>query len=211
VTANLAKILDGGWVPLSLAAVLLALAMVWRWGRRRLAMAMRRRTMPLDVFLARTDVQSARRVPGSAIVLTSITDGIPPILIHQLERTGILHRQVVLLSILTLDIPFVDPRRRLQITELGLGLNRIVARFGYKETPDVPRVLEACAIYDLVVDIEQLTYILGRESLRLRRAHGPLSWHRRLFSFLARNQAPAVGSFGMPVERVIEIGMQLDL
>lgn len=114
-------------------------------------------------------------------------------------------------AIQILDIPFVEPRRRLAETELDSGFFRVVARFGYSETPNVPAVLEACAIHGMVVDFERITYMLGRDALRLRHEHGPLSVPRRIFAFLSRNQAPAFGYFGMPAERVIELGMQLEL
>ncbi len=209
--ANVTKIADGGWVPLSVGGGLFALAMVWRWGRRTLAGKLSARTCPVDKFLARADVQDAHRVPGTAVFLTAATEGLPPILMHHYERNGVLHEQIVLLSIQMLDIPFVEPRRRLAETELGAGFFRVVARFGYAESPNVPAVLEACAILGMVVDFDRITYVLGRDALRLRHDHGPLSIPRRLFAFLSRNQAPTVGYFGMPVERVIEIGMQLEL
>jgi KUP system potassium uptake protein len=151
------------------------------------------------------------RVPGTAVFLTSTTGGVPPILVHHVERNGALHEQVVLLSLQVLDVPFVEPRRRLAETELGHGFFRVVARYGYAESPNVPALLEACAILGLAVDFDRITYVVGRDALRLRHDHGPLSIPRRVFAFLSRNQAPAVGYFGMPVERVIEIGMQIQL
>jgi KUP system potassium uptake protein len=209
--ANVAKIADGGWVPLSVGGAVFALAMTWRWGRRVLAAGFAKRTFPVADFLGRADVQAAHRVRGTGVFLTAATEGVPPILVHHFERNGVLHEQVVLLSIQTLDIPFVEPKRRLAESELGGGFFRVIARFGYAETPNVPTVLEFCAIHGLVVDLTQITYILGRDALRLRREHGPLSIPRRVFEFLSRNQASSFGYFGMPVENVIEIGMQLEL
>jgi KUP system potassium uptake protein len=209
--ANLAKIADGGWVPLSVGAAVFSLAMVWRWGRRTLALRIRARAVPVDEFLARADVKTAHRVPGTAVFLTEVTEGIPAIVAFFFERGGVLHEQVVLLSIQTLDIPFVEPKRRLAESELGNNFFRVVARFGYAETPNVPAVLEACAIMGMVVDFERITYVIGRDSYRLRYEHGPLSIPRRLYAFVAKNQASSVGYYGMPVERVIEMGMQLRL
>jgi KUP system potassium uptake protein len=209
--ANVAKIADGGWVPLSVGGAVFALAMVWRWGRRTIAGRLASRTCPVDAFLARPEVRDAHRVSGTAVFLTSATEGLPPILLHHFERNGVLHEQVVLLSIQTLDIPFVEPRRRLAETELGAGFFRVVARFGYAESPNVPAILEACALFGMVVDFDRITYVLGRDALRLRHEHGPLAIPRRVFAFLSRNQAPSFGYFGMPIERVIEIGMQLEL
>ncbi len=209
--ANLAKFFEGGWVPIVVGAAVFALTMTWRWGRRSIGAYLVKRTVPVDAFLAREDVATGYRVPGTAVFLTSSTEGIPPVLIHHFERNGVLHQEVVLLTIATLDIPFVEPKRRLRVTTLGGGLSRVVARYGYEETPHVPRILEACAIHDVVVDFERVTYVLGRDALRLKQEHGPLSIPRRVFAFLSRNQAPAFGYFGMPVEQVIEIGMHIEL
>jgi len=123
----------------------------------------------------------------------------------------VLHEQVVLLSVVTLDVPFVEPRRRMTVSELGGGFTRVVASFGYEESPNVPVLLEACAIHGLVIDFERVTYVLVRDALRLRYEHGPLGLPRRIFRFLSRNQATTVGYFGLPVERVIEVGMQLEI
>jgi KUP system potassium uptake protein len=209
--ANIGKLADGGWVPLSVGAFVFAVAMVWRWGRIAIARKHVSLTTPVDAFLAREDVRAAHRVPGTAVFLTAFTDGVPPNLAHAFERNGVLHEQVVLLTIQMLDIPFVEPRRRLAESELGGGFFRVVARFGYSETPNVPAVLEACAILGMVVDFERITYVVGRDQVRLRHAHGPLSIPRRIYAFLSRNQASTLSYFSMPVERVIEIGMQLEL
>jgi len=209
--ANFAKVVEGGWVPLAVGGAVFALALDWRWGRLRLARKLAARAVDVDAFIARDDVRSAHRVAGTAVVLTAATEGIPPILVHHFERGGVLHDQVVLLSIQIRDVPFVEPRQRLVVTELAGGFARVVGRFGYAESPNVPAVLEACAIHGLVVDLERITYVLGRDALRLRREHGPLAIPRKVFAFLSRNQATSIGYFGMPVDRVIEIGMQLEL
>jgi KUP system potassium uptake protein len=209
--ANAAKFLDGGWVPLCIGSMVFALAMIWRWGRLTIGKTLASRTSPIEEFLAREGVQQSRRVPGTAVFMTSVKDGVPPIVVHQLERNGVLHEQVVLLSVVTLDIPFVEPKRRMTVSELGGGFTRVVASYGYEETPNVPLLLEACAIHGLVIDFERITYVLVRDTLRLRHEHGPLGIPRRVFRFLSRNQATTVGYFGLPVDRVIEVGMQLEI
>ncbi|MEP6861026.1 MAG: KUP/HAK/KT family potassium transporter [Deltaproteobacteria bacterium] len=209
--ANVTKLFEGGWVPLTAGGALFGVAMIWRWGRRTIARAVGGRAIPVDELFARDDVRAVPRVPGTAVFLTSALDGVPPILVHHVERNGALHEQVVLLSLQVLDVPFVEPRRRLAETELGRGFFRVVARYGYADSPNVPALLEACAILGLAVDFDRITYVVGRDALRLRYDHGPFSIPRRVFAFLSRNQAPAVGYFGMPVERVIEIGMQIQL
>jgi len=209
--ANLFKLADGGYVPLAVGSSAFALALIWRWGRRTLASGLLNRTVSVADFLAREDFKAAHRVPGTGVFLTTSTEGIPPNLVHHFERAGALHEQVVLLAILTLDIPFVEPRRRLVETELGGEFFRVVARYGYDEIPNVPALLEACAIHGLAVDFDRITYILGRDALRLKHQYGLRGLPRRLFSFMSRNQASTFGYFNMPVERVIEIGMQLEV
>ena len=209
--ANIAKIVDGGWVPLTVGGSVFALAMIWRWGRRTIAAKLIQRTIPVDEFLGRADVRTVTRLPGTTVLLTSLVDGIPPNLVHYFERSGALREQVVLLSIQILDIPFVEPRRRLTHAELGGGFHRVVARFGYEESPDVPAVLEACALFELCVDFERVTYVLGRDALRLRTRYGVVGFPRRVYAFLSKNQASTLGYFNMPIDRVIEIGMQIEL
>jgi KUP system potassium uptake protein len=209
--ANITKIPEGGWIPLSVGGAMFTVAMIWRWGRRNLSIKLKRRAQPVEEFLARPDVAASHRVPGTTVYLTSATDGVPPILIHHFERTGVIREQVVLLTIETLDIPFVEAKKRLAEKELGGGFFRVIAKFGYAETANVPAILEACAIMGLAVDFDQITYVLGHDNLRLKHEHGPLSIPRRIFSFLSKNQASTLSYFSMPVDRVIEIGMQLEL
>jgi KUP system potassium uptake protein len=209
--ANFAKFLDGGWVPLCIGSAVFAIAMVWRWGRLNIGSMLAIHTVPIEQFLAREEVQKAHRVPGTAVFMTSVQDGLPPIVVHHFERNGVLHEQVVLLSVVTLDIPFVEPKRRMTVSDLGSGFARVVASYGYEETANVPLLLECCAIHGLVIDFERVTYVLVRDALRLKREHGPFAIPRRIFRFLSRNQATTVGHFALPVERVIEIGMQLEL
>jgi KUP system potassium uptake protein len=209
--ANAAKFLDGGWVPLCVGSAVFSVAMIWRWGRLTIGRTLASRTLPFEEFLAREDVQKSNRAPGTAVFMTSLKDGMPPIVVHHFERNGVLHEQVVLLSVVTLDVPFVEPRRRMTVSELGGGFTRVVASYGYEESPNVPLLLEACAIHGLVIDFERVTYVLVRDALRLRHEHGPLGLPRRIFRFLSRNQATTVGYFGLPVERVIEVGMLLEI
>jgi KUP system potassium uptake protein len=211
LAASSSKIATGGWVPLSLGGALFLVAMIWRTGRGALARRIQKRGVSTDVFFASNEVKSAKRTAGTGVFLTANTDAIPPVLSHFLERVGVLPRQVVLLSIKMLDIPFVDPRRRLTVTPLEQGFVRVVARYGYEETPNVPALLESCAIHQLVVVPETVTYFLGRDSLRLKRRIGLISLPGRFFAFMARNAATAVGYYGMPAERVVEVGIQHEL
>jgi KUP system potassium uptake protein len=205
------KIAEGGWVPLALGVAMFTVMTTWRRGRRMLSERIRERTMPLDEFMGMDKLAQAHRVPGTAVFLTSSTSGVPPVLLHHFEHNQVLHEQVVLLSILSVDVPFVSPRHRLFLEELPHGFFRLSARFGFMETPKVPAILEACAIIGMVIDPDTTSYYLGRESLLPGKAKGMARWRKQLFSFTSRNARSATAYFGIPPDRVVEMGMQIEL
>jgi KUP system potassium uptake protein len=209
--ANIVKIGDGGWVPLAIGAGIFTIMTTWYRGRKLLSEWMRARTISVEDFMRLSDIERARRVPGTAVFLTSSTTGVPPVLRHHFEHNQVLHEQVVLLSIVSMDVPFVSPRHRLQLEEMPHGFYRLIAYFGFMETPRVPAVLEACAILGMAIDPVRISYYLGRESLipatrtRMRR------WRKRLFALCSRNARAATAYFGIPPDRVVEMGMQIEL
>jgi KUP system potassium uptake protein len=210
-SANIVKIEDGGWVPLLIGVAMFAIMTTWYRGRQLLSEWMRARTISAEDFVRQSDIEHARRVPGTAVFLTSSTTGVPPVLRHHFEHNQMLHEQVVLLSIVSMDVPFVSPRHRLRLEEIPHGFFRLIAYFGFMETPQVPAVLEACAILGMAIDPVRITYYLGRESLipvtrtRMRR------WRKRLFAFCSRNARSATAYFDIPPDRVVEMGMQIEL
>jgi KUP system potassium uptake protein len=210
-SANIVKVEDGGWVPLLIGAAMFTIMTTWYRGRQLLSEWMRARTISVDEFVRQSPLEHARRVPGTAVFLTSSTRGVPPVLRHHFEHNQVLHEQVVLLSIVSMDIPFVSPRHRLQLEEMPHGFYRLIAYFGFMETPRVPAVLEACAILGMAVDPVRISYYLGRETLipasrtRMRR------WRKRLFALCSRNARSATAYFGIPPNRVVEMGMQIEL
>jgi KUP system potassium uptake protein len=123
----------------------------------------------------------------------------------------VLHEQVVLLSILSENVPFVSPRKRIVVEELPEHFYRITARFGFMETPRIPAILEAVAIFGLEIDPETVTFYLGRESLLATSRPGMARWRKGLFSYLSRNARTATSYFGIPADRVVELGMQVEL
>jgi KUP system potassium uptake protein len=141
--ANLAKIPDGGWFPLVVAAMVYILMSSWKKGRVRLAEIVRENTLPLDLFLDDLARRTHPRVPGTAVFLTSVPGGAPPVLLHHLKHNKVLHETVVLMSILSEEIPQVDDDRRVECRELGQGFYQVLARYGFMETPDVPAALAA--------------------------------------------------------------------
>jgi KUP system potassium uptake protein len=155
--------------------------------------------------------QRPYRVEGTAVVMTSTATGVPPVLLHHLKHNRTVHKRVVLLSIAAEKRPEVEDQERLEITDLGQGFYRVIARFGFIETPRISQVLTLCQAKGLTFDIQSTTFVLGRETLlpsgRSKMAH----WRKRLYGFLARNAPSATAYFEIPPNRVIELGAQIEL
>ncbi len=212
LVANLPKIGEGGWVPLVVGALMFALMTTWTTGRARLFKAIQARTLRLEDFIGCDEVGRCHRIPGTAVFLTANPSGIPPVLRHHVRHNRVLHEDVILLSIATSDAPLVAPDARVSIEELRGGFWRVVASYGFMETPNVPAVLTACVRAGNWIDVENVTYYLGRETiLGDASTKGMARWRRRLFAYLARNAQSATAFFGIPADKVVEVGIQLDL
>ncbi len=209
--ATAVKFLDGGWVPVLLATGIFTVMTTWNTGRRYLAQAMAEALLPLDTFLEDLRQTKPHRVKGTAVFMASNPNGVPPILLHHFKHNQVLHDQVVLLTVLSLHIPEVAPGDRVKVDDLGHGFFRVTVRYGFMQDPDVPWALRECGRYGLIVPPERTSYFLGRETLLpTGRARMP-RWSKSLFAFVSRNARPATAYFGLPANRVLEIGMQIDL
>jgi KUP system potassium uptake protein len=165
----------------------------------------------MDMFLSNVAAGKPVRVPGTAIFMTSDTNGAPLVLLHHLKHNKVLHQQVVLLSILPAGVPDIPETERVSVTQLGEGFWRVLARYGFMETPDVPAVMARCAAAGIDTKPLQTTYYLGRESLILdRKAKTRLAnWRKVLFIFMSKNSRPATQFFQIPPNRVVELGAQI--
>ena len=208
--ANALKIERGGWVPLAIGAVLLTLMMTWKRGREILADIMRRSSMPLELLLADIGRRRLHRVPGTAVFLTSTAEGAPVVLLHHLKHNKVLHEQVVLMSILSADVPEVDDDERIEVTALEHGFFRVIATYGFMETPNVPHVLAMSHRHGLHVRPGDTSYFLGRERLLSTGPSRMPRWRKKLFSFMSRNARSATEFFGIPPNRVVELGAQIE-
>ncbi len=209
--ANLAKVTHGGWVPLVVASVIFSVMTTWKWGRARLGETFQTMTLPLDDFLEDVKTSGIARVPGTAVFLTPNPRGTPQVLLHHVKHNKVLHRQVVLLSILTDRSPLVRERDRLEVRTLTCGFYQVIARYGFMETPSVPRMLQRCPRFGLTVEPGDTSYYLGRETLLPDpRARGLAKLRRVVFAFLSRNARPATAFFGLPPNRVVEMGAQIE-
>ena len=209
--SNLRKFWDGGWVPFSIGLAVFTLFTTWITGRRRLGARLAEYFLPLEAFLDDVRAQHPPRVRGAAVFLTANPNGVPVLLLHHFKHNQVLHEKVVLLTVASEHTPYVKPSQRLRVEEVGEGFYRLQARFGFMESPNVPQLLAASRDWGLLVDLERTTYYLGRETLIASKRPGMARWRKRLFAFVSRNARSATDYFGIPPNRVVELGMQVEL
>jgi KUP system potassium uptake protein len=210
--SNLRKFLDGGWVPFTLGLGVFVLFTTWMAGRKRLAAYFAGIMLPLDTFLEDVERCKPPRVRGTGVFLTGNSNGVPVLLLHHFKHNQVLHEKVVLLTITSAHTPYVRPAERLRVETLPLGFYRLIARFGYMETPNVPQLLKASRDWGLEVQLDRTTYYLGRETLIASSNKGDMArWRKRLFALVSRNAKSATAYFGIPPDRVVELGMQVEL
>ncbi|MEY4608236.1 MAG: hypothetical protein RL625_453 [Gemmatimonadota bacterium] len=214
--ASLLKIWHGGWVPLLVAIGLFTLMTSWKRGREILRERVVDMSLPLDTFLEDIGRRSPVRVPGTAVFMTSEATGVPVVLLHHLKHNKVLHETVILLSILTDDIPEVPKAQRAKIEALGQGFFRATAHYGFMERADVKEVVQQCRDAGVAARPLDTSYYLGREQLIPRRGpwkkHGRSMWtfRKHLFAFMSRNARSATEYFQLPPNRVVELGTQLE-
>ena len=210
-SANVIKIPHGGWFPLVIGAMIYLLLSTWKKGRGLLASRLRERLYPFDRFMQDITQRPPHRVPGTAVFMTSNLIGTPPTLLHNLEHNQVLHERVVLLTVVTSDAPHVDEDGRLSVETLGQGFYRVTLRYGFMEEPDVPAALANGAARGLPLAAEKMTFFLGLETLLSTHREGMGRWREQLFAVMSRNAVRATSFFRIPPERVVELGMQIEL
>lgn len=209
--ANLVKFFDGGWFPLAVGAVLFAAMTTWKRGREEVGSLLSEARLPLDMFLDDVEATQCHRVSGTAVVMTSAREGVPSVLMHHFKHNKVLHQRVVLMSFVSAVRPEVRDEERLTIEECKQGFYRVSARFGFMETPRLEPVLALCAEAGLAMNLQDTTFFLGRETLLPTGRSSMARWRKQLFAVLSRNAPSATGYFGIPPNRVVELGAQLEL
>lgn len=209
--ANIAKIWHGGWFPLLVAAVLYTCMSTWMAGRQLLGKRLRERLVPLELFLANVLTDKPARVPGTAVFLSGNPIGTPPALRHNYTHNRILHECVLVLTVETAERPRVPPRERFEVEEVGEGFFRAALRYGFMDAPNIPRDLRQLRDDKLKLDVDQISYFLGRETLLATTRPGMARWREHLFIWLSRNSQTATHYFHLPSEQVIEVGIQVEL
>jgi KUP system potassium uptake protein len=184
----------------------------WRKGRALLATEVAKTALSLETFvqdLSRR--QDVLRAPGTAVLLNSSPHTTPIALLHSLKLNGTIHERNVVVTILTEEVPYVRNLERVNVEPLGAGFTRLIARYGFMEDPDVPAVLTLARGQGLEIDPTKVAYILSDNTLIPGPGVGMSVWRKRLFAFLSRNALRPTRFFRLPVNRVIEIGMQIKL
>src|SRR5581483_6080746 len=209
--ANLLKIQHGGWFPLLVAALIYTVMATWHKGRLLVSKRLGDAEVPLERFFAQIEMRPPARVPGTGVFMTARPEGAPPILVHHLKHNKVLHEQVVLLTVSILDQPTVPAAEQLQVRPVRNGFYRVIVRYGFMDTPDVMASLVAARSLGLNWRDDDTTFYLAHLTLFASDRIGMSAWRDKLFIFLSRNARRATNFFRVPPDRVVEIGMQLEL
>jgi len=183
----------------------------WQKGREVLAAEMTKTALPLTAFVQDLQRNDIHRVAGTAVFLNSSPQGTPIALLHNVKLNRIVHQENIVVTVLTEEVPYVSPAQRLEVRPLGAGFSRLTVRYGFMEDPDLPAALAAAREAGLSVDPGTVTYILSNNTLIPSPGSGMPFWRRRIFAFLSRNALRPTQFFHLPVNRVIELGMQIKI
>jgi KUP system potassium uptake protein len=210
-SANMLRVPAGGWMVLAAAAVLYGMMSTWSWGRGNLIGMLRTETMPLSTLFSQLARERVARVPGTAVFMTAPKLGAPPALQHHLRHAHALHERVILLTVENRDTPRVAPDERLVVEPLEQGFYRLFVRYGFAESPDLPRAMEAASAHGLAVDPTEITYFVGRETLIVP---PDMPWfdrvRERLYVFMFRNALRATDFYRIPPRQAVEIGLWVE-
>ena len=210
--ANALKIVQGGWLPLAVAAVLFTLMTTWRTGRQIVAERLARRSVSLEDFFRLVDSMQPARVPGTAVYMTAQGGGTPLALVHNLQYNKVLHERVVILNVVTTRQPYCNDEERYAVDVLSHGLFNVRLQYGFMEDPHVPRGLMAAArSLGMKFDFQDVVYFLGRETIFVTTRQGMALWREKLFALMSRNAGRATTYFRLPLERVVELGVQVEM
>ncbi|HEX4550789.1 MAG TPA: potassium transporter Kup [Pseudomonas sp.] len=209
--ANVPKIVQGGAFPVIAGIALFVLMTTWKRGKQLLVERLDEGALPLPIFISSIRVQPPHRVQGTAVFLTARSDAVPHALLHNLLHNQVLHEQVVLLTVVYEDIPRVPPSRRFEVEAHGEGFFRVILHFGFTDEPDVPQALKLCHLDELNFSPMRTTYFLSRETVIASKLEGMARWREALFAFMLKNANGNLRFFNLPLNRVIELGTQVEM
>ncbi len=210
-SANLLKLLSGGWLVVLFATLLSAMMLTWVTGRKMLGRRFASEAVPLALFVQDIDNLKPIRVKGIAVFLSANVGGTPRPLLHNYKHNKVLHETTLILNIQNQDVPTIAHHDRATVTDYGQGIIQILLKFGFMETPNVPKILSKISLPGVNFDQMQVTYFLGKERLVISKKKSMFRWQKHLFQFLAHNSLDATTFFNLPSNRVVELGMQIEL
>ncbi len=209
--ANLLKIIDGGWFPLAIALSIYTVMMAWLWGRRRISAQRASGALPLTTLLQTLSPDRPARVPGTAIYMTARIDNVPAALLHNMKHNKVLHERNVLMTVRTEDVPRLPEAERLQIDHLGQNFHTVTIRYGFLEAPDIPRALALCRVGGFRFNLMETSFFVGREKIVAKRPPGMRLPFTKLFIMLSNVALDATEFFRIPINRIVELGGQIEL
>jgi KUP system potassium uptake protein len=208
--SNLTKIADGGWFPLTVAAVVFTVLTTWATGRALLRQRLAEGTIPLSVFIKST-ASSLHRVRGTSVFMTSSAESLPSALLHNIKHNQVLHERVVILTVLIEEVPHYPPEKRSEVTAEGEGFNRVALKYGFMDEIDVPGDLAKADLPGGPFNIMTTSFFLGRQKLIASKRPGMALWREQLFAWMTKNSESAMEFFKLPTNRVVELGSQLEI
>lgn len=209
--ANFLKVFKGGWFPLLVGLILFTLMATWKRGRQLLGERLRASSLPFNLFLEDVLNNPPVRVAGTSIFLAGNSEGTPLALLHNLKHNKVLHQRVIILTVSTADVPQVPSTQRCKVETLAEGFYRVTGTYGFMEDPSVPEILEQCKLQGLNCDVDKSTFFLSRETIIPSSKKGMWIWREKLFALISRNAQPATAFFRLPANRVVELGMQVEI
>ncbi|MEI8079225.1 MAG: potassium transporter Kup [bacterium] len=209
--ANAVKVVQGGWFPLAVAAAVLVVMLTWKKGRQCLHRKLSPRMLPVNLLLDSLNRETVPRVAGTAVYLSGNPQGTPLALLHNLRHNRVLHERVILMTIIPTDEPHFPPGQRVQVETLEHGFFRVTARYGFMETPNMSDILIHCHALGLELPRQSVSFFLSRETIVRGQPSAMSRWRGAVFALLSRNAQPATAFYGIPANRVVELGMQIEL
>ncbi len=209
--ANMVKVRHGGWFPLAVAALVYTLMTTWKTGREILRSRLAESRLAVALFLGDVERRNPTRVPGTAVFMDKSAIGVPPALLHNLKHNHVIHERVVFVSVVTDEVPWVRRRDRVKADKLGQGFHRVTVHYGFMQDPNVPAALRLLELDGKPVEPAKTTFFLGRETLIASDKPGMALWRERLFAWMSRSEGRATSFFQIPPDRVVELGLQVEL
>jgi KUP system potassium uptake protein len=209
--SNALKIVSGGWFPLALGAIAFVIMLTWKQGRHLMNQILQSHAIPLEDFLNNLFIDPPTRVHGTAVFLRSESDGVPHAMLHNLTHNKVIHEQIIFLTVFNSDVPIIADDSRVEVFPLGNQCFQVNVHYGFKETRDIPKVLELCRCKGIECEGLSTSYFISRQTIVPTFAEGMSMWRERLFAAMSRNARGAADYYQIPSNRVIELGTQVEI